>query len=69
MMQARLLWLVEKGLLPLKEVAGWRATARDVFLFLWPGEVVSFTDFHERGFAILVSDFFHAFLREYGVQL
>jgi hypothetical protein len=31
--EVRLLWLVEKGLLPSKEVARWRATARDVFLF------------------------------------
>lgn len=32
-------------------------------------EVVSFTDFHECGFTIPTSDFFHGFLYEYGVQL
>ena len=30
---------------------------------------MSFVDFHERGFVILASDFFHGFLCEYGVQL
>jgi len=30
---------------------------------------VSFVDFHECGFVILASDFFHGFLREYGIQL
>jgi hypothetical protein len=32
--EARLLRLVKKGLLPLKEVIGWRVTVGDVFLFL-----------------------------------
>jgi hypothetical protein len=68
--EARLLWLVEKGPLPPKEVARWRATTRDVFLFPQPGEVVSFPDFHEREFKILASDFFLCgFLCEYDVQL
>jgi hypothetical protein len=34
-----------------------------------PREVVSFTDFHKRGFVIPAFDFFRGFLREYGVQL
>jgi hypothetical protein len=68
-MEARLLRLVEKGLLPLMEVAEWWAATRDVFSFPQPGEVVSFTDFHEPGFAIPASNFFHGFLHEYGVQL
>jgi hypothetical protein len=33
LIEVRLLWLVEKGLLPLKEVAKWRVTTGDVFLF------------------------------------
>ena len=32
-MEVRLLWLVEKGLLPLMEVTEWRAAAGDVFSF------------------------------------
>ena len=38
-----------KGFLPLKEVAHWRAPGREEFLQPWPGEVVSFLAFHERG--------------------
>lgn len=60
---------MEKGFLPPKEVAGWRVTASDVLLFPQPGEAVSFIDFHECGFVVLASDFFHGILREYGVQL
>jgi hypothetical protein len=30
---------------------------------------MSFTDFHEHGFAIPVPDFFCGFLHEYGIQL
>jgi hypothetical protein len=66
--EARLPQLVGKGL-PSKEVAWWRAAARDIFPFPQPSEVVSFTDFHERGFTILTLDFFHGFLHEYGIQL
>jgi hypothetical protein len=40
-----------------------------VFPNPWLGEVVSFTDFHERGFGIMASDLLHGFLHEYGVQL
>jgi hypothetical protein len=54
---------------PTKDVAGWRAAAGDAFSLPWLDKVVSFTDFHEHGFAILASDFLHSFLREYGVQL
>jgi hypothetical protein len=66
--EVRLLWLVDRGLLP-KEAAGWRAATRNAFLFPQPDETVSFTDFHERGFVILALDFFHGFLHEYDVQL
>lgn len=64
-MEVRLHWLVEKGLLPPKEVAGWMAAIGDVLPFQQPNEVVLFIDFHERGFMILMSDFFRGFLREY----
>ena len=58
---------MDKGLLPPKEVAGWRAATGDIFLFLQPSEAVSFTDFHEHGFMILASDFHCSFLQDYGV--
>jgi hypothetical protein len=57
-----LLWLVKDGLLPLKDVAGWRAAAGEVLPNPQPREMVSFTDFHERGFRILASDFLRGFL-------
>ena len=38
----------EKGLLPPKEVAHWRAPPDKAFLCPWAGEVVSFLAFHER---------------------
>jgi len=61
--------LVEKGLLPSKEVARWRATIGDSLLFPQLGEAVSFIDFHEHGFMILALDFFRGFLHEYSVEL
>ena len=39
----------EKGFLPPKEVAHWRAPGREDFPQPQPGEVVSFLAFHERG--------------------
>ena len=41
----------EKGFLPLKEVAHWRALGREDFLQPRAGEVVSFLAFHEHGLA------------------
>jgi hypothetical protein len=61
-MEVRLLWLVDEGLLPSKEVTGWRAIASEAILDPWPRETVSFTDFHRCGFGILVSDFILGFL-------
>ena len=60
---------VTKGLLPLKEAVGWRATAGEMFPLPRLSEAVSFTDFHEHGFMILASDFHCSFLQDYGVQL
>jgi hypothetical protein len=67
--EVRLLRLVEDGLLPLKEVIGWRAAAGEVLSNPRPGEMVSFTDFHEHGFRIPASVFLWGFLREHGVQM
>jgi hypothetical protein len=61
--------LMEKGLLPTKDIARWRAAAGDAFSLPWLDKVVSFTDFHKHGFTILASDFLHSLLHEYGAQL
>jgi len=50
--EAKLQQLMEKGLLPPKEVARWRAATGDAFPLPRLDKVVSFTDFHERGFMI-----------------
>ena len=68
-MEVRLLWLIDNGLLSLKEVTGWRATAGEVLPNPQPWETVSFIDFHEREFRILTSDFLRGFLWEHGVQM
>jgi hypothetical protein len=60
-MEVRLLWLVDEGLLRSKEVAGWRAIAGEAILDPWPRETVSFTDFHGCRFGILASDFLLGF--------
>jgi hypothetical protein len=65
--EAKLQHLMAKGLLPLKEVARWRAPVGEVVPYPQPGEAVSFFDFHKCGFIVLVSDFLHGFLHEYGV--
>ena len=60
---------MEKGVLPSKEVVGWRATVGDVFPLPGLDEAVSFIDFHECGVMILALGFHCGFLREYGVLL
>lgn len=52
-----MLRLMEKDLLPLKEVAGWRAAIGDAFLLPQLDEAVTFIDFHKHEFMILASDF------------
>jgi hypothetical protein len=63
MMEVKLQHLVVKGLLPLKEVTGWRAPAGEVVPHLQSWEAVSFIDLHKGGFVVPASDF----LCEYGV--
>ena len=66
-MEVRLLWLVDEGLLPSKEVTRWRAMVGEVLPNPQPRETVSFTDFHECGFGILALDFHQRFLQVHGV--
>jgi hypothetical protein len=67
--EVKLLRLMEEGFLLPKEVARWRAAADEAFSDSWPDGMVSFINFHERGFGISMLDFLHGFLHEYGVQL
>ena len=60
----------EKGLLPSKKVAYWRAPApREVVLQPWADEVISFLTFHERGPGYPVHWFLRGLLNEWGLEL
>ena len=54
----------EKGLLPSKEVAHWRAPTSGVVLQPWVDEVVSFLAFHERGLGYPAHWFLRGLLNE-----
>ena len=59
----------EKGFLPPKEVAHWRAPRREDFPQPRAGEVVSFLAFHERGFGYPAHWFLRRLLNEWGLKL
>ena len=59
----------EKGLLPPKEVAHWRAPAEEAFPRPWAGEVVSFLTFHEHGLGYRMHWFLRGLLNEWGLEL
>ena len=59
----------EKGFLPLKEVAHWRAPGREDFPQPRPSEVVSFLTFHERGLGYPAHWFLCGLLNEWGLEL
>ena len=60
---------VVKGFLSPKEVAHWRAPGREEFPQPWPGEVVSFLAFHERGLGYPAHWFLCRLLNEWGLKL
>ena len=59
----------EKGFLPPKEVAYWRAPGREDFAQPQAGEVVSFLAFHERGLGYPAHWFLRGLLNEWGLEL
>ena len=60
----------EKGLLPLKEVAYWRApTPGEAVPCPWTDEVVSFLAFHERRLGYTAHWFLRDLLNEWGLEL
>ena len=63
--EAVLAAFAEKGLLPPKEVAHWRApTSREAISRLRSDEVVSFLAFHERGLGYPAQWFLRGLLNE-----
>ena len=69
MRETVLVAFVEKGFLPLKEVAHWRAPAGEDFPQPRAGEVVSFLAFHERRLRYLAHWFLRGLLNEWGLEL
>ena len=68
--EAVLATFVEKGLLPPKEVAHWRApTPGEAILRPRANEVVSFLAFHERGLGYPAHWFLRRLLNEWGLEL
>ena len=60
----------EKGLLPPKEVAHWRAPAPgEAVLRPWFNEVVSFLAFHKHGLGYPTHWFLRGLLNEWGLEL
>ena len=59
----------EKGFLPLKEVAHWRAPRREDFPQPQVDKVVSFLTFHERGLGYPTHWFLHGLLNKWGLEL
>ena len=59
----------EKGFLPPKEVAYWRAPAREDFPQPQAGEVVSILAFHEHGLGYPAHWFLRGLFNEWGLEL
>ena len=59
----------EKGMLPPKEVAHWRAPTGEDFPQPRSSEVVSFLAFHERGLGYPAHWFLHGLLNEWGLEM
>ena len=59
----------EKGVLPPKEVAHWRAPTGEDFPCPWAGEVISFLTFHDRGLGYPTYWFLCGLLNEWGLEL
>ena len=58
-----------KGFLPLKDVAHWRAPAREDVPQPWPDEVVSFLAFHDHVLGYPTHWFLRRLLNEWGLEL
>jgi len=69
MRESVLATFAEKGFLPPKEVAYWRALGREDFPQPWADEVVSFLAFHERGLGYPAHWFLRGLLNDWGLEL
>ena len=69
MSQAAVQELENMGLLQSQAVIQWRAGEGEEYPFEGTLETIIFCDFVERGLAVSVSEFFHALLQFWGIQL
>ena len=61
--------MVKDGVLPEKEIIGWRAADGEAFPTANTGEIVVFESFFYRGFSIPTSRFFRGLLHIYKIEL
>ena len=61
--------MVKDGVLPEKEIIGWRATDGEAFPTANTGEIVIFEPFFYRGFSVPTNRFFRGLLNFYKIEL
>ncbi len=61
--------MVKEGVLPEKEVIGWRAAGGEAFPTANTGEIVVFESFFYRGFSVPTNRFFRGLLHFYKIEL
>src|SRR6266540_1005877 len=67
--EENLRWMIKDGVLPEKEIIGWRATDGEAFPTANTGEIVVFESFFYCGFSVPTNRFFRGLLHFYKIEL